>query len=63
MVLAPWTVPAEMVPLGYNWNNSYARGNTTYSRTFTAPGINVYFDVSVSGMKGWRPTEWLTAAK
>src|SRR5205807_308257 len=42
----------RMVPPGYNWNDSFSHGNTTYSLTFTRPSVNVYFDVSVSGMRG-----------
>lgn len=42
----------RMVPAGYNWDNAIPRGGTTYSLTFTSPGVNVYFDLSVSGMRG-----------
>ncbi|MFL5655873.1 MAG: hypothetical protein ACJ8CB_17055 [Ktedonobacteraceae bacterium] len=42
----------RMVPAGYNWNNAFPHGDTTYSLTFTNPGANVYFDLSVSGMRG-----------
>ncbi|HEX6555615.1 MAG TPA: hypothetical protein VF026_22830 [Ktedonobacteraceae bacterium] len=42
----------RMVPAGYNWDNTFAHGDTTYSLTFTNPGVNVYFDLSVSGMRG-----------
>src|SRR6266550_8448755 len=42
----------RMVPAGYNWNNAFPHGDTTYSLTFTHPGVNVYFDLSVSGMRG-----------
>jgi plastocyanin len=42
----------RMVAAGYNWNNSYPHGDTTYSLTFTNAGVNVYFDLSVSGMRG-----------
>jgi plastocyanin len=30
----------------------FANGGTTYALTFTHPGANVYFDLSVSGMRG-----------
>jgi plastocyanin len=43
----------RMVAPVYNWDNSIPRGTTTYSLTFTRPGVNVYFDPSVSGMRGW----------
>lgn len=42
----------RMVPAGYNWDNAVPHGGTTYALTFTNPGVNVYFDVSVSGMRG-----------
>jgi plastocyanin len=42
----------RMVPVGYNWNNAFPHGGTTYSLTFTNSGANVYFDLSVSGMRG-----------
>jgi plastocyanin len=42
----------RMVAAGYNWNSSYPHGDTTYSLTFTNAGVNVYFDLSVSGMRG-----------
>ena len=42
----------RMVPAGYNWNNAFPHGGTTYSLTFTHSGANVYFDLSVSGMRG-----------
>jgi plastocyanin len=42
----------RMIPAGYNWDNSFPHGNMTYSLTFTKPGANVYFDLSVSGMRG-----------
>jgi plastocyanin len=42
----------RMVPAGYNWDNVFTSGGTTYSLTFTNPGANVYFDLSVSGMRG-----------
>ena len=42
----------RMVAPVYNWDNSIPHGTTTYSLTFTRPGVNVYFDPSVSGMRG-----------
>jgi plastocyanin len=42
----------RMIPPGYNWDNAFANGGATYSLTFTNPGANVYFDLSVSGMRG-----------
>jgi plastocyanin len=42
----------RMVPAAYNWDNSFPRGSTTFSLTFTKPGANVYYDESVSGMRG-----------
>ena len=42
----------RMVPPGYNWNDAVPHGDTTYALTFTNPGVNVYFDLSVSGMRG-----------
>ncbi|TME74210.1 MAG: hypothetical protein E6I46_10890, partial [Chloroflexi bacterium] len=42
----------RMVPAAYNWNNAYPHGDTTYSLTFTNSGANVYFDLSISGMRG-----------
>ncbi len=42
----------RMVPGGYNWNDAVPHGDTTYALTFTNPGVNVYFDLSVSGMRG-----------
>lgn len=42
----------RMIPAAYNWDNSFPRGNTTFSLTFTKPGANVYYDVSISGMRG-----------
>jgi plastocyanin len=42
----------RMVPAGYNWDNAFPHGGTTYTLTFTNPGVNVYFDLSVSGMRG-----------
>lgn len=42
----------RMVPAGYNWDNAFSHGGTTYGVTFTNPGVNVYFDLSVSGMRG-----------
>lgn len=42
----------RMVSPAYNWDNSIPHGNTTYSVTFTKPGVNVYFDLSVAGMRG-----------
>ena len=42
----------RMVPPGYNWDNSFPHGGTTFSLTFTKPGANVYFDLSYAGMRG-----------
>ena len=42
----------RMVAPVYNWDNSFPHGTTTYSLTFTQPGASVYFDPSVSGMRG-----------
>jgi plastocyanin len=42
----------RMVPAVYNWDNAVPHGGTTYSLTFTKPGVNVYFDLSVVGMRG-----------
>ena len=42
----------RMIPPGYNWDNAVPHGGTTYSLTFTRPGVDVYFDLSVSGMRG-----------
>jgi plastocyanin len=42
----------RMVPAGYNWNNAFPHGDTTYALTFTHTGVNVYFDLSASGMRG-----------
>ena len=42
----------RMVSPVYNWDNSFAHGTTTYSLTFTRPGVNVYSDLSVAGMRG-----------
>src|SRR6266700_7395008 len=42
----------RMVPAGYNWDNAFPHGGTTYSLTFTNASVNVYFDLSVSGMRG-----------
>ena len=42
----------RMVAPVYNWDNSFTHGNTTFSLTFTRPGASVYFDPSVSGMRG-----------
>src|SRR5947209_7232673 len=42
----------RMVPAGYSWDNAFPHGDTTYSLTFTNSGANVYFDLSVSGMRG-----------
>ena len=42
----------RMVPPGYNWDNSYPHGGTTFSLTFTTPGAHVYFDLSYAGMRG-----------
>jgi plastocyanin len=41
-----------VAPVYNNWDNSVPHGTTTYSLTFTRPGINVYWDPSVSGMRG-----------
>ena len=42
----------RMIPPGYNWDNAVRHGGTTYSLTFTRPGVNVYWELSVSGMRG-----------
>src|SRR5436309_7784921 len=42
----------RMVPPSYNWDNAIPHGLTSYSLTFSRPGSNVYFDLSVSGMRG-----------
>jgi len=42
----------RMVSPVYNWDNSFPHGTTTYSLTFTQPGASVYYDPSVSGMRG-----------
>ena len=39
-------------PVYTNWDTSVPHGTTTYSLSFTRPGANVYFDPSVSGMRG-----------
>ena len=39
-------------PVYRNWDTSIPRGATTYSLRFTQPGVNVYFDPSVTGMRG-----------
>jgi plastocyanin len=39
-------------PVYDNWDNAFTHGGTTYSLTFTRPGATVYFDPSVSGMRG-----------
>jgi plastocyanin len=39
-------------PVYTNWDNSVPHGTTTYSLTFTQPGASVYYDPSVSGMRG-----------
>jgi plastocyanin len=41
-----------VAPVYKNWDNSIPHGTTTYSLTFTRPGVSVYFDPSVSGMRG-----------
>jgi len=41
-----------MVPPAYKWDNSVPHGDTAFSLTFTKPGVNVYFDLSVPGMRG-----------
>jgi plastocyanin len=50
--IAALTQSGRMVSPVYNWDDSFAHGTTTYSLTFTRPGVNVYFDPSVSGMRG-----------
>jgi plastocyanin len=42
----------RMVPAAYKWDDSIPRGGTTFSLTFARPGVNVYFDLSVPGMRG-----------
>jgi plastocyanin len=42
----------RMVPPGYNWDNFFPHGGTTFYLTFTEPGVNVYFDLSYAGMRG-----------
>jgi len=42
----------RMVSPVYNWDPSFPHGGTTFSLRFTRPGANVYFDPSVSGMRG-----------
>jgi plastocyanin len=42
----------RMVPPQYNWDDAIPHGSTAYPLTFTKPGTNVYFDLSVSGMRG-----------
>jgi plastocyanin len=42
----------RMVSPVYNWDPSFPRSGTTFSLRFTRPGANVYFDPSVSGMRG-----------
>jgi plastocyanin len=39
-------------PVNTNWDTSVSHGATTYSLRFTQPGVNVYFDPSVPGMRG-----------
>ena len=39
-------------PVYSNWDTSIPHGATTYSLTFTRPGVNIYFDQSVTGMRG-----------
>jgi len=39
-------------PVYTNWDNTVPHGTTTYSLTFTQPGASVYYDPSVSGMRG-----------
>jgi plastocyanin len=41
-----------MIAPGYNWDNAFRHGGTTYSLTFTRPSVNVYWDLSVAGMRG-----------
>lgn len=50
--VSAWDSSGRMVPPGYDWDNSFPHGNTTYSLTFTQPGVNVYFDLSAAGMRG-----------
>ncbi len=42
----------RMVAAEYNWNPSVHHGGTTYTLAFSNTGANVYFDLSVSGMRG-----------
>jgi len=42
----------RMVPAAYNWDTSVPHGGTTFSLTFTKPGVDVYFDLSYAGMRG-----------
>jgi len=42
----------RMIVPGYNWDDAFRHGGTTYSLTFTRPGVDVYFDLSVAGMRG-----------
>jgi len=42
----------RMVPPQYNWDTSFPRSGTTFSLRFTRPGANIYYDPSVSGMRG-----------
>ena len=42
----------RMVPPEYNWDTSIPHSGTTFSLKFTRPGANIYFDLSVSGMRG-----------
>ena len=39
-------------PVYTNWDNTVPARDTTYSLTFTQPGASVYYDPSVSGMRG-----------
>lgn len=41
-----------LAPVNTNWDTSIPHGATTYSLTFTQPGVNVYFDPSIAGMRG-----------
>lgn len=42
----------RMVPTEYNWDPSIPHSGTKFSLRFTRPGANIYFDLSVSGMRG-----------
>jgi plastocyanin len=47
-----WDSSGRMLPPGYNWDSSVPHGSTSYSLTFTRPGVNIYFDLSYAGMRG-----------